>query len=61
MSHDTPGFHTAPLRKLTESSQNITPPMAKGLGLPIEHGVVIADVQPDGPADQVGIKRRTSF
>ncbi len=32
--------------------------MAKGLGLPMEHGVVIADVDPDGPADHAGLKRR---
>jgi serine protease Do len=38
--------------------QNITAPMAKGLSLPIEHGVVVSDVQPDGPADKAGIKRR---
>jgi len=38
--------------------QNITAPMAKRLSLPVEHGVVIADVRPDGPAEHAGIKRR---
>jgi serine protease Do len=32
--------------------------MAKGLGLPLQHGVVIADVEPDGPGDIAGLKRR---
>jgi serine protease Do len=38
--------------------QDINAVMAKGLGLPMEHGVVIADVDPDGPADHAGLKRR---
>ncbi len=37
-------------------AQSITPLMAKGLGLSRDYGVVIADVAPDGPADQAGIK-----
>ncbi|HYW42520.1 MAG TPA: trypsin-like peptidase domain-containing protein [Bryobacteraceae bacterium] len=38
--------------------QNITRVLAKGLGLPLSQGVVVADVQPDGPADRVGVKRK---
>jgi serine protease Do len=38
--------------------QDINAVMAKGLGLPMEHGVIIADVDPDGPADHAGLKRR---
>ena len=39
-------------------AQNITPIMAKGLSLAREQGVIIADVEPDGPADDAGLKRR---
>ncbi len=38
--------------------QNITPAMAKGLGLPVQRGVVVADVEPAGPAAQAGLKRK---
>ena len=38
--------------------QNITPPMAAGLGLPLQQGVVVADVEPNEPADIAGLKRR---
>lgn len=38
--------------------QDITPVMAKGLSLPVQHGVVVGDVDPDGPADTAGLKRR---
>jgi serine protease Do len=38
-------------------AQNITPAMAKGLSLAREHGVVVADVDPEGPADRAGVKR----
>jgi serine protease Do len=38
--------------------QNITPAMAKGLGLPVQRGVVVADVEPTGPAAQAGMKRK---
>jgi serine protease Do len=38
--------------------QDITPVMAKGLDLPLSQGVVIADVEPDGPSGLAGIKRR---
>jgi len=37
-------------------AQNITRPMAEGLGLPQNWGVVIADVVSRGPADFAGIK-----
>jgi serine protease Do len=36
--------------------QAITPVMAAGLGLPQDHGVVVTDVAPDGPADSAGLK-----
>jgi len=38
--------------------QDVTPVMAKGLGLPLPQGVVIADVEPDSPGDIAGFKRR---
>ena len=37
-------------------AQTITPTIAEGLGLAQDWGVVIADVAPDGPAGNVGIK-----
>ena len=39
-------------------AQDITPVIAKGLMLPAQQGVVIADVTPDSPADRAGLKRR---
>ncbi len=38
--------------------QNVTPAMAKGLGLPVQRGVVVADVEPGGPAERAGLKRK---
>lgn len=38
--------------------QSITAPLAAGLKLPQDWGVIIADVQPGGPADTAGLKRR---
>jgi serine protease Do len=38
------------------SVQTITPMLAAGLGLPKDHGVIVSDVSPDGPADQAGLK-----
>jgi len=38
--------------------QNITPVMAKGLNLARDHGIILADVEPDSPADEAGLKRR---
>jgi serine protease Do len=38
-------------------AQNVTPVMARGLSLVRDHGVIVADVDPDGPADRVGIRR----
>jgi serine protease Do len=32
--------------------------MAAGLDLPSSHGIVVADVDPGGPGDQAGVKRR---
>jgi serine protease Do len=39
-------------------AQNITPIMAKGLSLARDHGVILADVEPDSPADEAGLKRK---
>ena len=38
--------------------QTVTPALAKGLGLPQDWGVVVADVTPDGPADKAGLAVR---
>jgi serine protease Do len=38
------------------TAQTITPPLAKGLKLPRDWGVLVADVDPDGPAAGAGIK-----
>jgi serine protease Do len=38
------------------SVQTITPMLAAGLGLPRNHGVIVSDVSPDGPAEQAGLK-----
>ncbi len=35
---------------------NITPTLAKGLGLPRESGVLVQDVVPDSPAAKIGLK-----
>ena len=37
--------------------QELTPAMARGLGLSIPRGVLVADVSPDGPAARAGLKR----
>jgi serine protease Do len=36
--------------------QEITPDLAAGLGLKTQHGVLVADVMPDGPADKAGLQ-----
>ncbi|MFN7993969.1 MAG: trypsin-like peptidase domain-containing protein [Bryobacteraceae bacterium] len=38
------------------SVQTITPLLAAGLGLPQDWGVLVADAEPDGPADDSGVK-----
>ena len=38
------------------SAQTITPVLSRGLGLGRDWGVLVADVEPDGPADEAGIK-----
>lgn len=37
-------------------AQTITPEMAEGLSLPTDHGVVVSDLEPDGPAALGGIQ-----
>jgi serine protease Do len=37
-------------------AQTVTPSLAAALGLPLESGVVLADVLPDGPADIGGLR-----
>jgi serine protease Do len=37
-------------------AQSITPSLAQGLGLTRDTGVLVADVTPDGPADDAGVK-----
>jgi serine protease Do len=36
--------------------QTITPEMAEGLSLELDHGIIVSDVQPDGPADHSGLE-----
>jgi len=36
--------------------QTVTPSLATGLGLPTDHGVIVSDVLPGGPAEQAGLK-----
>jgi serine protease Do len=36
--------------------QTVTPELASGLGLPQNWGVVVSDVQPDGPAGKAGLR-----
>lgn len=42
--------------EIEAAAQNITPPLAKGLGLKQGYGVVISDVTPGGPAESGGLK-----
>jgi serine protease Do len=42
--------------KIGVAVQTITPTMAEGLQLSRDWGVVVGDVQPDGPADKAGVK-----
>jgi len=37
-------------------AQTITPVMAAGLSLPRDFGVIVADVEPEGPADKAGLQ-----
>lgn len=36
--------------------QTVTPEMAEGLGLETDHGVIVSDLEPDGPAQHGGIQ-----
>ncbi len=38
--------------------QTITPTLAAGLKLPRDHGVIVSDVEPDGPAATAGLQRQ---
>ena len=38
------------------SVRSITPPLAAGLGLPVDYGVLVQDVSPDGPAARAGVQ-----
>jgi serine protease Do len=38
--------------------QDMSPVLAKGLGLSLEQGVLVSDVEPEGPAERAGLKRR---
>ena len=42
--------------EIQAASQNITPALAEGLGLPQKYGVIICDVTPGGPADAAGLR-----
>ena len=37
-------------------AQTVTPEMADGLSLPVSHGVIVSDVEPQGPADHAGVQ-----
>jgi serine protease Do len=37
-------------------AQTITPDMAEGLSLSADHGVVVSDIEPDGPAAHAGVE-----
>lgn len=38
------------------NAQTITPLMAEGLGLPVDSGVILSDVHPQGPAGKAGLQ-----
>jgi len=42
--------------KIGVSAQTITQPIAAGLGLSRDFGVIVSDVDPDGPADKAGLQ-----
>lgn len=44
-------------RELGLSAQELTPELAKSMGLDDDHGVIVADVEPGSPAAATGIRR----
>jgi serine protease Do len=38
------------------TAETITPAMASGLDLPAQHGVIVSDLEPGGPAEHAGIQ-----
>jgi len=51
--HDNGHVHRT---EIGVSAQTITPPLATGLRLAQDWGIVLADVTPEGPADEAGLK-----
>lgn len=49
-------YGNAHRREIGVSVQTITPTLSAGLGLPRDYGVIVSDVQPDGPAHKAGLK-----
>lgn len=43
--------------KLGVTVQGLTPELAESLGVSGAHGALVSDVEPDGPADQAGVKQ----
>jgi serine protease Do len=42
--------------QLGVTAETITPAMAAGLDLPTQHGVIVSDLEPNGPAEHAGIE-----
>lgn len=50
-------FGRVPRRTISASLQSLSPDLAQGLGLAAQNGVIVSDVYPQSPAEQVGLKR----